>query len=134
MVTIESSTLRSNVWETVYDELVAANLLSSTVSVKSAYPDSQPSFPLVVVHPTNIEKEDWTFDRSSSRNNIEVLIDVYTKKSKQIDQITDEIDALSSLKTISGLMLVGWSESLAISPGNENKIHLKTLTLGYARR
>ena len=134
MVTITNSSVRSNIFETVYDVLTNANLLNGDVTVTAAYIDSADAFPQVVIHPVNVSKENWSFDRSGVRNNCEVLIDVWTKKNKNIDLISDEIDSLTSLKTVQGLMLVDWDESNAVDPYNQNKIHLKTITLGYARR
>ena len=134
MVTISNTTLRANVYETVYDILTAANLLGGSVTVTAAYIDSTESFPQVVVNPANISKDTFSFDRSNSTNTISVMIDIYTKKNKQIDQITDAIDSLSSLKSITGLQLTDWEESKAFEPQNNNKIHLKSITLVYKRR
>ncbi|WP_298752995.1 hypothetical protein [uncultured Arcobacter sp.] len=135
MVTINSSTLRANVFETVYDILTAANLLSSTVTVVGGYPDEDTiQYPIVAVERIDVSKDEPTFDRSTMKNEIVVPIDIYAKKNKQIDQITDEIDALSSLKSISGLMMVSWDESVDFSPQNNNKIHWKRINITYLRR
>jgi hypothetical protein len=134
MVTITSSTLRTNVYEYLYDTLTSAYLLSSTVTVTAAYIDSDNApFPQVVLHPIDIDKSDFSFDRTISKKDINVMIDIWTKKNKDKDQIADEIDnALGTLK-IPGIHLVGWSESNALETPNENKIHLKTITLTYIR-
>lgn len=134
MVTITGSTLRANVYEHIYDTLTSASLLSSTANVVAAYKDTMTSFPYVVVNPISVSKDNPTFDRSSFDNQIVVLIDIFTKKNKDIDQITDQIDNLSALKSVSGLSLVSWDESVDFTPQNENKIHRKTITLGYKRR
>jgi len=134
MVTITSSTLRANVYESVYDTLTNAHLLSSTVTVTAAYIDSATApFPQVVVNPIDIEKEFISFDKTITQNNINIVIDIWTKKNKEKDQISDEIDALLTPLKISGIHLVGWSESNALETPNDNKIHLKSIVLSYMR-
>lgn len=134
MVTITGSTLRSNVFEHIYDTLTAANLLSSTVTVTASYIDGNQAFPQVVINPANVDKDEFSFDRSNSTNTINVVLDIFTKKNKDKDLIADEIDALSGLKNINGLIFTGWSESNALEVGNENKLHLKSIVLSYKRR
>ena len=134
MVTINKSTFRQNVYETIYDTLTSANLLSGTVTVTAAYIDDDQSFPQVVVHPITSNKDEWAFQKSNHTNHIKVMIDVWTKKNKERDQITDEIDSLSDLKSITGLSLEDWSESPALEPKNDNKLHLTTITIVYRYR
>ena len=134
MVTINSSTLRSNVYETIYDTLTSANLLSSTATVRAAYPDEKDaSFPMVIVNPVDVSKDNPTFDRTYWSNNISVMIDIFTKKNKDKDLIADEIDYLISRLNIPGISLVGISESNALEPTGGNKIHLKSVILTYKR-
>lgn len=133
MVTINTSTIRQNVWETVYDTLNDANLLSSTVTVTGAYIDEAKAFPQVVVKPVSLDTDEHTLNRDYLRRNIDVTVDIWTKKSKQIDQISDEIDAIGGLKDIAGVHWVGMTEDTAISPQNEQKVHLKTLVLSYRK-
>ena len=133
MVTIVSSTLRSNIWETIYDTLTAAKLLSSTVTVTSAYIDDDSAFPQVVINPVDVEKNSFTFDRTYSVKDIVILIDIWTTKNKQKDQISDEIDAIITPLKMGGVMLSGWSESNALETPGDNKLHLKTITLNYMR-
>ena len=133
MVTISNSTVRANIYETLYDTLNSANLLSSTVTVTAAYIDSDSSFPQVVIHPVDVSHDMFGMDRVNSRKTANVMIDVYTKKAKEIDQITDEIDALVRPLKLPGITLVDWSEDRALSTDNDNKIHLKTITIAYMR-
>jgi hypothetical protein len=134
MVTIASSTLRANVYETVYDILTSAYLLSSTVDVVASYKDTMTDFPYVVVNPISINKSNPTYDRTSMENTIIVKLDVYTRKKKEIDQISDEIDNLTTLKHITGLRFDSTDESIDFSPVNDNKIHNKSIILNYVRR
>ena len=134
MVTINSSTLRSNVYETIYDTLTSANLLSSTATVTAAYiDDKDASFPQVVVNAVDVDKENPTLNRTYWTNNISIMIDIFTKKNKDKDLIADEIDALISPLNIPGISLIGITESNALEPVGGNKIHLKSVTLTYMR-
>lgn len=134
MVTITNATLRSSMWETIYDTLTAAHLLSSTVTVTASYIDSATApFPQVVLYPMDVEKSEFSFDRSNSRKDINVMIDIWTRKNKDKDTIADAIDVLLSALNIPGVSLIGWSEANAVETENDNKIHLKTLTLTYIR-
>lgn len=131
MVTINKSTLRQNVYETIYDTLTNANLLSGSVTVTAAYIDDDKAFPQVVVNPIDVTDKRFRFDRDYSTDTIKVLIEIYTKKNKEKDQISDEIDALSDLKNILGVSLVGWQEDNALESIGGSKIHLKTIMLTY---
>ena len=134
MVTITDATLRSNIYETIYDTLTAANLLSSTATVTAAYIDSETApFPQVVINPVNVEKPSFSFDRTISEKEITVIIDLWTKKNKDKDLLADEIDTIITPLKMGGVMLNGYSESNALETPNENKIHLKTITLSYLR-
>jgi len=134
MVTITDNSLRQNIFETLYDTLTAANLLSSTATVTAAFIDSSDApFPQVVIHPVNISKEGFTFDRSVNEKTITILIDIWSRKNKSIDQLSDEIDALIEPLKMGGVMLNGYSESTALETPNDNKLHLKTITLSYLR-
>lgn len=135
MVTITSSTLRQNVYETIYDILVGANLLSGSVKVTAAYVDEKSAFPQVVIRSplADTDKSLSSMDNSYVHRRIDVVLDIWTKKAKELDQISDEIDALDSLKSISGLQWIGMAEDFATSPQNNNKLHLKTITLSYKR-
>jgi hypothetical protein len=134
MVTINSSTVRQNVYETIYDTLTAANLLGSTVTVTSAYIDRDDApFPQVVVSPVDVDMDSFTFDRSFKVRNMTIDIDIWTKKNKDKDAIADEIDSLLSGLKIDGVSLVDWSESNALETPGQNKIHLKTIRIAYAR-
>ncbi len=134
MVTIVDTSLRQSIFETLYDTLTTANLLSSTVTVTAAYIDSDDApFPQVVIHPVNVDKSDYTFDRSVNKKDINIMIDIWTKKNKDKDIITDEIDAVLDTLKMGGVMLNGWAEANALETPSKNKIHLKTITLNYIR-
>lgn len=133
MVTINNNTLRSNVYETIYDTLKAANLHSSTATVTAAYIDDNQAFPQVVVNPIEVGHSEHSFDWSHSRKEILVTIDVWTKKNKDRDLIADEIETLLRPLKINGLSLISISDSNAFETPSNNKLHLKTLQLNYLR-
>jgi hypothetical protein len=131
-MTINSSSVRQDAWKAVYDVLSSSYLLSSTVTVTAAYIDAANAFPQVVINPVDLEKGNFTFSRAFYTRDITLDIDIWTKENKHKDLISDEIDrVLSSTTTLTGLMLVGWTESNALEPVGGNKIHLKTLRLNY---
>lgn len=124
--------VRQTLFEAIYDALTAADLLSSTVTVTAAYIDNDSSaFPQVVVHPIDVSKDDFTFDRSYSTKDIRVMVDIWTIKNKDKDEIADAIDSVLSSTLTSGVSLVGWTEDNALEAPGGNKIHLKTITLNF---
>lgn len=133
MVTISNTSLRANTYETIYDALISANLLSGAVTVTAAYIDKESSFPMVVINPAVVSHDSFGMDRTVSRKTINVVIEIYTKKNKDIDLISDEIDATLRPYKVPGITLIDWSEDIALSTDSDNKIHLKTITLSYMR-
>jgi len=134
MVSINDTTLRANIYETIYDTLTAAHLLSSTATVTAAYIDSDTApFPQVVINPVDVDKDSFSFDKSISSKNINIVIDIYTKKNKDKDLLADEIDGVITSLSMSGVSLKGWTESNALEVPNDNKIHLKSIVLTYYR-
>ncbi len=131
---VTDNTLRSGIWSAVYGVLSSTALVgSTTIPVYGSYPDENPSFPMLVIENPTVAKSDFTYDRTYSRKSIVVNVDLYTKRSDQIDLIGDKIDSVMSSTSIAGVQLQGIDESLAVSPSNDNKIHLKTFSLNYFR-
>lgn len=126
-------TLRSDMWRAVRDSLNSANLGSSSVTVYGSYPDDEPSFPMVIVNNCTVAKDGQTYDRTYNNKTIVIVVDLYTKRSDQIDLIGDELDNVIQNLNISGASLRGSNESLAVSPANDNKIHLKSFSYEYFR-
>lgn len=137
MVTLSDSTLRANVYETVWDLINAVSWglsSSSTVTVTAAFIDADKALPQVVIHPVDVDNSDFTFDKSSMYREIRVLIEVYSKKRKDLDQMSDVI--LSTMETAStpGMRLVDTGENTAMSTPAELKVHSKAISLTYVRR
>ena len=125
--------LRQDLYRAVYTALDAAELMGGDATVTSAYPDTNPTFPLVVINPVDVGKEGYTFDRSYATKNIRLMIDIWTTKNYQKDQIADEIEAIapSTLVGSTGVSVVGWTESNALEPEGGNKIHLKSIIIDF---
>lgn len=137
MVTINDSTIRQNVWKTIYDALVAANLESSTTLITSAFVDNTPSFPQVVINPVDVSHSEPTIDStmSYSTKEITITIDLFTKKASQIDTLADAIDNLLRTTHFDGVTLIGvGSGGGSMVDPNNNKIHALSLTFVFKRR
>ena len=130
---ISRTTLRANVYSTIRTILVNANLLSGAVKVTGSYTAEDANLPEVCISNPTVSKSEFSFNRSNYNDEIVVMIDIYTKKAIQIDQIVDEIDTLG-LKNIDGLQFQNWEESIDFDNPNENKLHIKTITLTYLLR
>jgi hypothetical protein len=139
---ISDSSLRNSIYTDIKSVLDAASLKYynnknqdvTGVTISAAYIDDNKTFPQVIINTANVAKDEFSFNRDNMTNTIQVMIDIYTKKKKNEDYITDQIDNISGLKKIQGLSLTNWDETTAFSPENENKIHLKSITLTYKRR
>ena len=139
MVTISDSTIRSNVYEIVYDTLngvLSSMSASSTPVLYGGYPDIKTvNFPCIIVQPIAVSEDEFTVDstRTATSKEIIVVIEVYAEKNKDLDIITDYI--VNTFKTpIIGLFLTNTEDAYGIAlPGN-NKVKLKTLSLTFVRR
>ena len=89
MVTISAATIRANIYETIYDSLTSS---LSTGTVTASFIDDDPTFPQVVVNPIKKDTFRLTIDAVEKEYRGNILIELYTKKNKQIDQISDEIE------------------------------------------
>ena len=133
MVTIQSSTLRSNVYRNVYNALNNASLNSGNITIYSSYPDKDPSYPMVIIENPQVGRDNFSFDRSNSTKSILVNIDVVTKAASQIDAIVDEVNTVLDSTDFEGMSLYDVSESKAFNASNDNKIHLMTIQCSFRR-
>lgn len=138
MVTLTDSTLRATVYETIYDLIngISAWGLSSSnsVTVTSAFIDKDETFPQVVIHPVDVDNSDFTFDKSLMYREIRVLIEVYSKKRKDLDQMADKILSTIEAGSTAGMRLVDTNENTAMNAPAGLKLHSKSITLTYVRR
>ena len=134
MVTISNNTIRANVFETIYDLLTAYGDWVVRPTIVAAYIDNETKDPQVVISPVRIGSDNPTFNNHSSFKNVTVVIDIYSKKNKSLDQVTDDVNLILNDNKISGLKLVTIDESFAMPFTNNNKLRNKTLSVGYVRR
>ncbi len=134
-MSISNTSLRSDVWETVFDLLDAATLAPSTINVTitAGYIDDIQRFPQVVLYPVDVKKDNQSLDWSTNTNHLTLNLDIFAKKAEHLDIISDAIDSLSSLKSIQGLSLTDWSENNGVDTSLSNKLHVKTIVLVYSR-
>jgi len=133
MVNIVQSTVRANVFETVYD-LLTAQL--STGTITAAFIDDNPTFPQVVINPSSVKITRNTFNNTNRSYDVEVEIELYCKKNKEIDQISDEIsnDLYANESTLKdyGLYIDDIEDSSEDTFFyNDQKIHTKGMLLTF---
>lgn len=138
MVTIADSSVRANVWETIYDLLNAYSFSTSLTKITSAYPDDDATFPMVVIHPVQNSKGEYSLGPRSAAvktQAINVQIDLFTKKAKDIDVLGDEIhNAIED--DYPGITLVESDEDAVgtFETKNEQKVHMKSFMFSFIRR
>lgn len=146
MVTISNSTIRANIFETIYDSLSAGlastdfvATVSAAPTVTAAYIDGdQDAFPQVVVQPVEIDKAAGTFSKTAdvSPKTARVIITVYTTgpgSNKDRDLIGDKIDNIISTTKYPGITLVDSSDNTATTTLGGNKIRARTMSYSYRR-
>ena len=138
MVTITDALLRNNIFETVYDKINTGKSSYGASSIPSLYgalPDVDPSFPAIVIENTKVDEDEFTVDttRTSASKSITVIIHIFAKKGKDVEIIADGISA-NLRSPFSGATLISISDSDGAMFPNEQKIKMKTLSVGYMRR
>ena len=78
MVTINNTSIRQNVFETVYDRLKAkadgSDFDTSTQpTITAAYIDDDQSFPQIVIHPVDVTKDTYNLQQSNPNRDIVVI-------------------------------------------------------------
>lgn len=142
MVTINDSTICANTYETVYDlatsTLAGTSLVGEPVTVTAAFitgsTGETPPMPQVVIHSPEVDFDNFSFDRSKSDKEIRVLVEIFTKKAKHKDLISDALTNSILPYAWSGLQLQSVNMGEALEPQDGNKIHLKSLLLVFQRR
>jgi len=140
MVTISDSTLRSNVYETIYDIINTGKSsygASSVPDLYGGYPDWEDvSYPNIIVNPIEVGEDTFTVDtaRSVSNKTIVVIIEIFTKKNKDLDIIADGIVSGIKASPFTGVYITGVQENIGIVFPNEDKVKQKTITITFMRR
>jgi len=141
-MTINDSTLRSNVFETIYDilntdkSLYGASLSPSWIpTLYGGMPDLETiDFPSIIVMPITANESEFTIGtRTFSTKDIAVNVMLFTKKNKDLDYLSDGV--VNSIRTsTSDLMLNEVNESFNAIYPNEQKIKSKTISFIFKRR
>jgi len=139
MVTITNNNIRAGSFESVYDYLKGKATTSdySTTPqplVTASYPDDNETFPCIVINPIQVDRGDYTFDRSNTQNDIVVVIEIYAKKNKNRDLLGDNIQAFMDSNKFQGLHLNSVTETNAPDDINSTKIRYKSISFTYGRR
>lgn len=140
MVTITDSRIRHTVFETIYDAINADKSTyngSSTPSLYGGHPDwNSISFPCIIVNPVNVDEDEYTVDtvRGSTTKGIVVVVEVFGKSNKDIDNLSDGISNTMRSVIEQGLFLVGVSEDDGVLIPNDGKLKQKSLTFSFKRR
>ena len=139
MVTINKASQRQDLFENVYDEIKAYATAgsygtSTQPTVTAAYIDNEDSLPQIVIGRVNNKKEDPVFDRSNTTNNLIIVINIYDKKNKNIDVLSDNLEEYLYTKKFTGVTMNEWNEEDDIYITNDNKIRSKTITVTYKNR
>lgn len=138
MVTITDIRLRNTVFESIYDVISGAKSgfnASSTPTLIGGHPDiSTITFPTIIINPVEVGESDYTLDHTGSLKDIAIIIEVYTKSNKDLDNIADGISTTLRGNPIPGIFINGVNESNGISLVNDSQIKQKTLTFMFRRR
>ena len=134
MVTITDAAVRQNIYETIYDLVNAISFSVASVTVTAAFNEADQDPPVVAIHPVDIETADFSLGVPQSTKTIKMMIDVWTRKRKDLDVISDEIMDDLGDRAYTGFHLVGTDESTALETPSDLKIHLKTITFTFMRR
>jgi len=137
---MEDVTLRNDVYEQVYD-LINSNKASYGASKSPAlyggYPDIKSiSYPNIIVMPVDVGESKYTIDtdRSVSTKTIVVSIEVFSRKNKDLDIISDGLTHTFRVNQVSGMFLIDVTENTQFISPNDLKLKSKVLTFTFMRR
>lgn len=134
---VSETTLRQDVWESVYDVLNAISYnTSGLVTVTAAYIDKEEQLPQVVINPVDVDYNTFSFGRGSFDNEMRIVVDIYTKQNKDKDIIADDIIyTLNTTSSFTDIHLSNITESNAFETPNAGfKFRLKSIVLTFSRR
>jgi hypothetical protein len=101
MVTINKTTIAANVWETLYDTMLASVTsvtladasIQTVVTCTSSFPDktadTKASYPILVINPVQISWDNLTFGKKWAIGSFD--IDIFATKSEAADLFFDKI-------------------------------------------
>lgn len=126
---INDATIAKDVFTSIKNKLVSG---LTGISVNVAYNDKNKSKSQVVITPAYVN-EDFNKFGTEGKKAITVILTIYADKPLKMDQTADSIRVLIKQNDISGLDLIGIEEDYAFNLSLEDKLHSKTLSIGYMR-
>lgn len=129
---ITNTTLFSETWNEIY-ALINTASITGVQKITSAYIDDSVLLPQIVINSPDVGENEYSFDRTNSSKDIVVIVDVYTKKTIDMDNIMDAVFSLD-YNSISGLQLNEKIVTTAHSQPSNQNVHLKSLNLRFKRR
>lgn len=138
---VSDQTLKVDIWSAVRQALVGnvfvTNLATSSTtlaSVVASYNDEYPTRPIIEVMPVRVEESIDKFNHPQGSKDIFVSINCYYKNTLGVDQMDDMITDIIKTTKIEGISLRNISSDYGIPlVPNENKFHIKAISLSYNR-
>jgi hypothetical protein len=139
---VEDKTISSDIWQSIKTALVGKvyviNLALTTTtqaSVVATFNDEYISKPIVEIMPINKEESMDKFGGYQGSKDIFVNINCYYSNTLGVDQMADMIEDILKTTKIDGIALSGLSTDYGVPlTPNDNKFHIKSLSLSYTRR
>lgn len=129
---ITDSSLSRNVFTEVRSEVVTA-LSGTGVSVNATYNDKTSAGSQVVMEPPRMTENEFSFNSTEGKKAITVVIDIFSDSAQDLDTYEDLIRTRLKQDNISGISLNGYESDYDFTQSQEDKLHLKTLSVGYVR-
>lgn len=139
MVTVTNATVRSNIFENIYDGLTTE---MTGWTVTSSFIDNSKGENFtdqIVINPIQIGSQQIVLNRSLKEQPVVIRIDIYSKKAKRIDEATDKIANYFNTNETSIADNNGLDDMQFVDNEgdtfylNQQKIHTKTLALNFTK-
>jgi len=89
---VSLNTLRSDVWELMYNHLQTGTYAISTDNIFSAYPDKSVSYPMVIIYPPDVKIARLTVGTNEMQEAIiNFHIEVYHTSAANVKSLADEV-------------------------------------------
>lgn len=105
----------------------------SSVPINVMYNDKKNGRNQIVIEPPRIVEDDYSFGAIKGMKSITFIVEVYQSTPLLASTYADVIRTALNLNDIAGLDLISIDESYDFGEVNENKVHLKALSVAYQR-
>ena len=139
MTTVTGTNTRSTIWNN-FKAFLGATTFTDTPTIRAAYNDKSPSFPMILLHAANVPKDKICLNGTAEeRKDCSIMVEVHANDSLKLDRIIDEFDAKlvasASVLENDGIQFKAnkyWDESIADTYMiNNQKIHMKVVTINF---